>query len=414
MTGKYLLLALLATTAFAQDPVSITPYQLLDARTGQVVACSGCSIYTYAAGTNTPLATYTSSTLATPNTNPVLTNSAGYAVNGATVTGIWVGTSCYKFVAKDATAVTLFTQDNICDRGAVLKALLAASTGASLIGSKNPGAGSVARTVQSKLYDFYNVKDFGAVCNGSTDDRVAIQAAVDAVGGGTLSFPASPACAVSSPGIYLYPANAGMTLTSNASVPAGVYVAGSGGGLVSTASSAPTTMLTIFAGRANLYNLYIDGRDLATYGIINAMGSLNTWDNVNVFHTTSDSVRGWNEATPATSITAGGTIGSTALTVTATTNNRLTFGQYYCTAVVADYGLASEQLRAISSVVGNVVNITAALTSAASTLRCHGNNNGTRVDGLVTNTSGTGWGFRLMPGNDNNAWIFSNSNMTGP
>ena len=150
MTGKHLLLALLATAAFAQDPVSITPYQLLDARSGQAVACSGCSIYTYAAGTNTPLATYTSSTLATPNTNPVLTNSAGYAVNGATITGIWVGSSCYKFVAKDATAVTLFTQDNICDRGAVLKALLAASGGAALIGFQ-PTGGTVPLTVAGAL-----------------------------------------------------------------------------------------------------------------------------------------------------------------------------------------------------------------------------------------------------------------------
>ena len=150
MTGKYLLLALLATAAFAQDPVSITPYQLIDARAGNAIACSNCSIYTYAAGTNTPLATYTSSTLATPNTNPVLTNSAGYAVNGATVTGIWVGSSCYKFVAKDSSAVTLFTQDNICDRGAVLKALLAAATGATLVGFQ-PTGGTVPTTVAAAL-----------------------------------------------------------------------------------------------------------------------------------------------------------------------------------------------------------------------------------------------------------------------
>lgn len=178
MTGKYLLLALLATAAFAQDPVSITPYQLLDARSGQAVACSGCSIYTYAAGTNTPLATYTSSTLATPNTNPVLTNSAGYAVNGATVTGIWVGSSCYKFVAKDATAVTLFTQDNICDRGAVLKALLAASSGSSLIGYTLGVTGAQTTTVQNRLRQRYELKaDFGAVGNQSTNDTAAMLAA---------------------------------------------------------------------------------------------------------------------------------------------------------------------------------------------------------------------------------------------
>jgi len=186
MTGKYLLLALLATTAFAQDPVSITPYQLLDARSGQAVACSGCSIYTYAAGTNTPLATYTSSTLATPNTNPVLTNSAGYAVNGATITGIWVGTSCYKFVAKDATAVTLFTQDNICDRGAVLKALLAASSGSSLVGFIQAEGGAVATTVQAAIRRTLSPKDFGAVGDCTTDDSAAMTLAVAASSGRVL------------------------------------------------------------------------------------------------------------------------------------------------------------------------------------------------------------------------------------
>lgn len=178
MAGKYLLLALLATAAFAQDPVSITPYQLIDARAGNAIACSNCSIYTYAAGTNTPLATYTSSTLATPNTNPVLTNSAGYAVNGATITGIWVGSSCYKFVAQDSSAVTLFTQDNICDRGAVLKALLAASSGSSLIGYTLGVTGAQTTTVQNRLRQRYELKaDFGAVGNQTTNDTAAMLAA---------------------------------------------------------------------------------------------------------------------------------------------------------------------------------------------------------------------------------------------
>jgi len=201
MTGKYLLLALLATAAFAQDPVSITPYQLLDARSGQAVACSGCSIYTYAAGTNTPLATYTSSTLATPNTNPVLTNSAGYAVNGATITGIWVGTSCYKFVAKDSSAVTLFTQDNICDRGAVLKALLATSAGAGLIGYTYPNSG-VSRTVQSKLQETLSVLDFGGSGNGTFDNQTAILAAINAaVTNTTIVFPGYTGAAYRSGGL---------------------------------------------------------------------------------------------------------------------------------------------------------------------------------------------------------------------
>jgi len=67
----------------------------------------GGKIYTYAAGTSTPIATYTDYTAATPNTNPIILDSLGQA-------NIWLlNTTSYKFIVKDADDVLLYTVDNI-------------------------------------------------------------------------------------------------------------------------------------------------------------------------------------------------------------------------------------------------------------------------------------------------------------
>ena len=66
----------------------------------------GGLVYTYAAGTTTPLATYTDSTGGSANTNPVVLNARGEA-------DIWLGANTYKFTLADANNSVIWTVDNI-------------------------------------------------------------------------------------------------------------------------------------------------------------------------------------------------------------------------------------------------------------------------------------------------------------
>lgn len=70
---------------------------------------NGGKIYTYLAGTTTPVATYTDDTGVTPQANPIILNSLG-----APASPIWLtGGVAYKFVIKDVNDVTLRTIDDI-------------------------------------------------------------------------------------------------------------------------------------------------------------------------------------------------------------------------------------------------------------------------------------------------------------
>lgn len=179
LTRLLVIITLLCGYAFAQDPASQTPYQVIDGRTGVALPCVGCSIYTYSAGTNSLLATYSDYTLGTPNTNPVLTNSAGYAAggDGSTITGIWVGASCYKFKLNDSLGQTIWTQDHVCDQSQVFKVLLSGPTGSAQIGYKYSSS-ATARTVQSRLQDAASINDFGADPAGILDSTTAINTAL--------------------------------------------------------------------------------------------------------------------------------------------------------------------------------------------------------------------------------------------
>lgn len=84
----------------------LTPSPKMQFESAAGVPLSGGKLYTYTAGTTTPLATYTDASGATPNSNPVILDSRGEAA-------IWLGAASYKFKLTDANDVEIWTVDYI-------------------------------------------------------------------------------------------------------------------------------------------------------------------------------------------------------------------------------------------------------------------------------------------------------------
>jgi hypothetical protein len=89
----------MSTTSLAPTP----KLQFFDANGAPLV---GGKLYTYAAGTTTPLASYTDSTGVSANTNPIILDSRGEA-------NVWLSGAIYKFALYSATNVLIWTVDNI-------------------------------------------------------------------------------------------------------------------------------------------------------------------------------------------------------------------------------------------------------------------------------------------------------------
>ena len=85
---------------------SLFPTPVMQFFTANGVPLVGGKLYTYAAGTVTPLATYTDYNAGTANTNPVILNSRGEA-------SVWLGNSFYYLVLTDSADVQIWTADNV-------------------------------------------------------------------------------------------------------------------------------------------------------------------------------------------------------------------------------------------------------------------------------------------------------------
>jgi len=133
--------------------------QFLDAN-GQPLV--GGMVYTYAAGTTTPLATYTDSTGNSANSNPIILDGRGEC-------SIWFAAgSTYKIKLTDNTGVEIYTVDNIANTGAISGGTIVSSsivnstvsggsvTSASISGGTMDGAIIGATTPSSAVFTTFS------------------------------------------------------------------------------------------------------------------------------------------------------------------------------------------------------------------------------------------------------------------
>jgi Pectate lyase superfamily protein len=209
------------------------------------VPLAGGFLYTYSAGTTTPIATYTSNSGSIANSNPIILDSSGRVPYE-----IWLTLSTpYKFVLQDSSSVQIGSWDNIpaITSAGDLSNQSNVALGDALVGfeqSNSSGAlsGAVGKTVHQKLQEWVSVKDFGAVGDGNTQDGVAIQNALNALStNSTLYFPA---------GVYLI--SQSTVLSANI---ANVTLIGDGATLKMT--GVPTSIVTMLTLNNN--NITVKG-----------------------------------------------------------------------------------------------------------------------------------------------------------
>jgi len=235
------------------------------------VPLAGGLLYTYAAGTTTPQATYTSNLGSIANSNPIVLDASGRVSNE-----IWlISGSTYKFVLQTAAAVQIGSYDNI--PGINDLSTLYASTGSSLIGYTLGATGASTTNVQAKLQQFITLKDFGAVGNGSTDDTTAVTNAINYIN--------SNACVLMGNDLnYLVQYNGLPSVTKANSVLANINFTGKVG------TSTTSALLVIAANNCTLRDITINGNMSAMTGssqggdLLHLTANNTTLDNVNCLY----------------------------------------------------------------------------------------------------------------------------------
>lgn len=137
-----------------------------------------------------PISVYWDAALTQPAAQPIRT-VGGYPVNSGTPARLYVN-SDYSIQVQNRNGSVVYSAPAATERlsDVVIDGLTISSADVSFL---QAGASAVTRTAQSKMRESVSVLDFGAVCDGVTDDATAVNAAITAVaalGGGDVFFPA--------------------------------------------------------------------------------------------------------------------------------------------------------------------------------------------------------------------------------
>jgi hypothetical protein len=289
----------------------------------------GGKIYTYAAGTTTPLATYTDAGAGTANTNPIILNSLGQA-------NIWLApSSSYKFSVYTSADVLLYTVDNIT---APIDYLSLVTTLASPppIGSTAPNTGAFT-TLAATTATITTVNATTVNATTITATGTVTAETLTFEGGGSMTKPSeagiqslTATVAANALTVTLNPAVLDFrstTLTTGVpvsrTIPSAISIVVSSGSTLGTVSAVQSRIVVLALDNAGTVELAVvnisGGNDLTETGLISttAEGGSGTADSASVIYSNTARtnvayrVVGYVESTQATA----GTWASTPSTV---------------------------------------------------------------------------------------------------
>jgi len=255
----------------------------------------GGKIYTYAAGTTTPLATYTDAGAGTANTNPIILNSLGQA-------NIWLTpSSSYKFSVYTSADVLLYTVDNITAPIDYLS-LVTSLASPPPIGSTAPNTGAfttlAATTATVTTVNATTVTATGTV----TAETLTFE------GGGSMTKPPEPGI---QPITASVAANA-LTVTLNpttldfrsATLTSGTVVSRLISSAISVVVSSGSTLGTVSTQQSRIVVLALDNAGTVELAVVNIAGGNNLTETGVISTTAEGGAGGADSASTIYSTTA--------------------------------------------------------------------------------------------------------------